>query len=70
MADAGHAGEFPTVTFFRNHYSACASLEFSSFKMVATNSIKLFCGNSHPELARLIAKRLGSYYLVLLAMKN
>ena len=28
--------------------------------MVATNSIKLFCGNSHPELARLVAKRLGN----------
>ena len=27
--------------------------------MVATNSIKLFCGNSHPELAALIAHRLG-----------
>lgn len=27
--------------------------------MVATNSIKLFCGNSHPELARLVSKRLG-----------
>ncbi|KAI3635785.1 hypothetical protein MIR68_006423 [Amoeboaphelidium protococcarum] len=28
--------------------------------MVATNSIKLFCGNSHPDLARLIAMRLGT----------
>jgi ribose-phosphate pyrophosphokinase len=27
--------------------------------MVATNSIKFFCGNSHPELAEAIALRLG-----------
>ncbi len=28
--------------------------------MVATNSIKLFCGNSHPELAHRVARRLGN----------
>lgn len=32
---------------------------FFFWEMVATNSIKLFCGNSHPALAHLISKRLG-----------
>jgi ribose-phosphate pyrophosphokinase len=27
--------------------------------MVLNSSIKLFCGNSHPDLAKAIARRLG-----------
>lgn len=37
---------------------------------MATNSIKLLTGNSHPKLAELIAKRLGIELTKILVLQN